>query len=176
MLNTSINAGAFRGRKINLPPQGLTRAVSAKVRGAIFNKLDVSGKKVLDLFAGGGTLGFEAISMGADTVTFVDRADRAIKVIYSNAEALGVRSNVEIIIDDAMRFKTNTKFDIVFMDPPYDEFDESMVKGVADLVQLGGILVVSCSRKTNFDVPIKYDLLDQKLYGDTKITYLRKTN
>lgn len=174
MLSTSINAGLYRGRLLNLPPQGLTRAVSAKVRGAIFNKLDVEGKEVLDLFAGGGTLGFEALSMGAQKANFVDKSERAIKVIYGNAEALGVRSQIEINKVDVMKFATNTKFDIVFMDPPYEDFDVSMVKGVANLVQLGGILVVSCSSKTGLDVPDQYELLDQKKYGDTKITYLRK--
>lgn len=174
MPSTTINAGLYRGRVLNLPPAGLTRAISQKVRASIFNKLNVEGKNVLDLFAGGGTLGFEAMSMGARSVVFVDKAQVAVKIIYSNAEALGVRTDIEIIKEDVAKLTITQKFDIVFIDPPYVDFDVSLVKSVANLVQLGGILVVSCSNKSIFDAPEQYELLDQKAYGDTKITYLRK--
>lgn len=174
MLNTSINSGVFKGRILGLPPQELTRAVSQKVRMAIFNKLEVSGKTVLDLFAGGGTLGFEALSMGADNVTFVDQAYQAVKMIDANSRSLDVRSRVRIVKSDAGRFLSKNKFDIVFMDPPYAKFDVALVKRVSNLLQLGGILVVSCSSKTTFDISSQYELLDQKNYGDTKIMYLRK--
>lgn len=177
MIATSINSGIYRGRNLNLPPQSITRAISSKVRAAIFNKLDVKGKTVLDLFAGGGTLGFESLSEGASSVVFVDSSASAAKIIRQNAVKLGVEQQIEIHKINFESFRVGgRRFEIVFMDPPYIAFDVTLVKQAADLVQLGGILVVSCSVKSKFEVPSEFELLGQKDYGDTKITYLRKTS
>ena len=159
-----------------LPPQAITRAVSSKVRASIFNKLDVGGKSVLDLFAGGGTLGLESLSHGAKEVTFVDVSVAAIKAIRQNVMSLGVADSVSIIKSDAMRYigKNPASYDIVFLDPPYKEFSNALVKSTSNLVQLDGILVISCSSKFNLEVPKELSLLDQKDYGDTKIAFLTK--
>lgn len=177
MLETKINSGKFKGRILQLPPQSITRAMSGKVRAAIFNKLEVTGKSVQDLFAGGGTLGFEALSHGAASVTFVDVSSKATREISRNATSLGVESKVKIIKNSVEKFVTESdnKFDIVLADPPYADFNTILVKRVANLVQLGGILVLSCSSKTQFAVPSQCELITQKTYGDTKISYLRKT-
>lgn len=175
MITTSINSGIYRGRILQLPPQGITRAISSKVRAAIFNKLDVNDKTILDLFAGGGTLGYEALSEGASSVVFVDSSLSATKVIKQNSVKLGVESQIEIHKTSFDTFHlVGRRFEIVFMDPPYTAFDVTLVKQAADLVQLGGILVVSCSSRSKFDAPSEFELLDQKDYGDTKVTYLRK--
>ncbi len=176
MISTKISSGLYGGRALLLPPQTITRAVSSKVRLAIFNKLEVDGKVVVDLFAGGGTLGFEALSHGAKAVIFVDISSAAIKAIRQNATSLAVLSSAEIIKDDAMRFilKNNTSYDIVFLDPPYEEFSNDLVKCASNLVQLGGILVISCSKRFNLRIPQKFKVLHQKDYGDTKIAYLQK--
>jgi 16S rRNA (guanine(966)-N(2))-methyltransferase RsmD len=145
------------------------------VRAAIFNKLDVGGKTILDLFAGGGTLGFEALSNGASFVVFVDSAISSVRVIRQNAIKLGVEQQIEIHKSSFESFRTVGRcFEIVFMDPPYIAFNVALVKQAANLVQLGGILVVSCSNKSKFETPSEFELLNQKDYGDTKITYLRK--
>lgn len=175
MITTNINSGIYKGRALLLPPQSVTRAISSKVRAAIFNKLDVGDKTILDLFAGGGTLGFEALSNGASSVVFVDLSASAVKAIRQNAIKLGVEQQTEIHKIKFESFRTvGRRFEIVFMDPPYVAFDVTLVKQAADLVQLGGILVVSCSSKSKFEAPSDFELLGQKDYGDTKITYLRK--
>lgn len=175
MIATSINSGIYKGRSLQLPPQSVTRAISSKVRAAIFNKLDVSGKTVLDLFAGGGTLGLEALSEGASSVVFVDSSASATKIIRQNAIKLGIEKQTEIHKINFESFRmVGRRFEIVFMDPPYIAFNTTLVKQAADLVQLGGILVVSCSSKSKFNAPSEFELLGQKDYGDTKITYLRK--
>ena len=176
MISAKINSGLFGGRVLILPPQTITRAVSSKVRASIFNKLEARGKSVLDLFAGGGTLGLEALSHGAREVTFVDISSLAIKAIRQNVMSLGVADSVSIIKSDAMRYigKNPASYDIVFLDPPYKEFSNALVKSTSNLVQLDGILVISCSSKFNLEVPMELSLLDQKDYGDTKIAFFKK--
>ncbi len=176
MITAKINSGLYRGQSIQLPPQSITRAVSAKVRSAIFNVVDVEGCSILDLFAGGGTLGLEALSRGASNVTFVDKSPSAIRVIRSNVKTLGLESEATVVNQSVEKFSLNSSesFDVVFLDPPYRDFSLALVKTVANLVQLGGILVVSCSIKANFEVPSEYSDVGQKTYGDTRIVYLQK--
>mgnify|MGYP003352527416 CR=1 FL=1 len=176
MLSTRINSGAQKGKILVLPPQTVTRAVTAKVRASIFNKLEVDGVRVLDLYAGGGTLGFEALSCGASSVTFVDRADKSIEVLKKNAQSLGLTSKVSIKKSDVLKYCYNVglKYDIVFLDPPYRQFNNTLVKTASNLVQLGGILVVSCSSRSNVESPEGTSQLSQKIYGDTKIVYIQK--
>ncbi len=176
MITTRINSGAYRGQSIQLPSQSITRAVSGKVRSAIFNVVDVGGCSILDLFAGGGTLGFEALSLGASNVTFVDKSLSAIRILRNNVKTLGLEREATVVSQSVEKFSlNNTKtFDVVFFDPPYRDFSVALVKAVANLVQLGGIIVISCSVKTNFEVPSEYSDAGQKAYGDTKIVYLQK--
>ena len=176
MIQAKISSGEFQSRSIELPPQGVTRAGTGKVRSAIFNSIEVTDCKVLDLFAGGGTLGFEALSLGASEATFVDHSLRVFKVLHRNAKSLGVESRTIIVKKSVRSFASHSKevYDVVFFDPPYIEFDIALVKGISNLVQLGGILVISTSSKVKYDIPNEYFQLAQKLYGDTKITYLQK--
>ena len=176
MLSTRINSGTHKGKILVLPPQTVTRAVTAKVRASIFNKLEVDGVRVLDLYAGGGTLGFEALSCGASSVTFVDRADKSIEALKKNAQSLGLTSKVSIKKSDVLKYCHNLglKYDIVFLDPPYRQFNNTLVKTASNLVQLGGILVVSCSSKSVLSPSDELELIAEKTYGDTKIAYLKK--
>ncbi len=175
-MKTSILSGEYKGQSLVLPPNSITRAVSEKVRAAIFNTLgDIKGLMVLDLYAGGGTLGFEALSQGAATVVFVDKSKKSVEVIGKNTAELGLREGVTILNQTVEKAIENPwKFDLVFFDPPYAEFDIGIVEQLADLVELGGIIVLSSSSKTEFDIPTDFELIKSKTYGDTKITYLRK--
>ena len=177
MISTKINSGKYGGRILNLPPQAVTRAVSARVRSAIFNKLDVEKRNILDLYAGGGTLGFEALSNGAEKITFVDMSDSAIKILKYNAKALDVEGNIVIKKMEAKKYMKDLglKYDIIFLDPPYKDFNNALVKSASNLLQLGGILVVSCSSRSFVEEPNDTIELDEKNYGDTKIVYLQKT-
>jgi 16S rRNA (guanine966-N2)-methyltransferase len=176
MISTKINSGKYKGRVLALPPQTITRAVSSKVRASIFNKLEVEGRIVLDIFAGGGTLGFEALSHGASEVTFVDMSDSAIKAIKQNAKSLVAEDRIHIKKLEAKKFMKDLglKYDIIFLDPPYKDFNNALVKSASYLLQLGGILVVSCSSKSFVEEPNDAIELDEKNYGDTKIVYLQK--
>ncbi len=177
MITAKINSGKYGGRILNLPPQTITRAVSARVRSSIFNKLEVNKRNILDLYAGGGTLGFEALSHGAEKVTFVDMSDSAVKVLKQNAKALDVQDQISIKKMEAKKYMKDLglKYDIIFLDPPYKDFNNALVKSASNLLQLGGILVISCSSKSFVEEPNNTIELDEKNYGDTKIVYLQKT-
>ena len=121
---TRIIAGAFGGRRLVLPADARVRPTADRVREAWMSILGdaLPGARVLDLFAGSGALGLEALSRGAASASFVDLSPAAIKAIKANAEALGVGAQVTVRRGDAMRFIEKLEpgaFDVVLADPPY---------------------------------------------------------
>lgn len=123
-----IIAGEFKSRKIDFPKTRLTRPMTDRSKETLFNILGslVNGKHVLDLYAGSGSLGLEALSRGALDVTFVDRADWATKVIGRNLDSLGLRRRAEIIEGDVLKSidrleKKGARFNLIFVDPPFEQ-------------------------------------------------------
>jgi len=122
-----IFSGKFRGRVLKSPKDAdVIRPTQGYLREAVFNicQHSVEGAEFLDLFAGTGAIGFEALSRGAKHVTFVDSSREAIKYIKENARILGVEKNVTIIYGDAFKTvaklaKRGMKYDIIYIDPPY---------------------------------------------------------
>lgn len=176
-----IIGGEYKSRIISIPKGVEIRPTQDKVRGAIFNILgDVSGKNVLELFAGSGAFGIEAISRGAKSVTFVDNNFRCAQTIRSNLESLGVNdSKYEIIRANALSIlprlaRNEEKFDIIFLDPPY-------YKGIAknclinidsyDIIAPVGLVIIERFKKDALDVELERLLfMDERRYGDTLIT------
>ena len=116
-----IVAGEYGGRRLHAPRGTRTRPTADRVREALFSMLgDVSGARVLDLYAGSGALGIEALSRGAASAVFVERDARAAATITRNLDALG--ADAEVRRQDALRFLASGAgpFDLVFCDPPYD--------------------------------------------------------
>lgn len=173
-----IIAGTFARKALYQPPVGLTRPVSEKARGAIFNMLGdiVGGAKVLDIYAGSGALGLEALSRGAKCVDFVEKHSRVAKVIEQNIDCLGINDEVQIFTRTAEQFLRHIKaeYDVILMDPPYADFDLAIVERVGNLLQYGGTMVVSTSSKVEFAAPKGLEVVRQKVYGDSMITVLRK--
>jgi len=119
-----ISAGRWRGRRLKALRGRDVRPTSDRVRESWMAALGpaLEGAAVVDLFAGSGALGFEALSRGAERVVFVERARGALRAIRDNAELLGAASEVEIVSGDAMEYVTRLKpgsFDIALADPPY---------------------------------------------------------
>jgi 16S rRNA (guanine966-N2)-methyltransferase len=119
-----IVRGNLGGRVLRAPPGADTRPTSEKVREAIFNILpDVEGMSVLDLFAGSGALGIEAVSRGAAHATFVDQGKAALTVIRSNLRDLGLDGKTTVLSGDAVthaaRHVPAAPWQLVFIDPPY---------------------------------------------------------
>ncbi len=173
-----IISGKYARRALAQPPSSLTRPVNEKVRGAIFSSLgdEVVGAKVLDIFAGSGALGLEALSRGAESVDFVEKHSRVARVIAQNVDNLGVSGGVQIFTRTAEQFLRHIKdeYDVILMDPPYADFDIAIVEQAGDLLQYQGTLIVSTSSKVEFEAPARLEVVRQKAYGDSMITVLTK--
>lgn len=170
----TIVAGLWKGKQLPALPRG-ARPVSQKTRAAIFSTLGerVSGSNILDLYGGSGGLGLEALSRGADTAVFVDKSVAALK---QNCRAIS-SPDVSVIQSDTAKFvgKDKGRYDIVFMDPPYAELELDLVEQVLNLLKSDGVLVLSCSNKAQVD-RIRFNIVQQKRYGDTQIVYLQQFN
>src|ERR687898_24978 len=117
-----VIAGEFKGRRLHTARGAGTRPTADRVREALFSMLgDVSGARVLDLYAGSGALGIEALSRGAEAAVFLERDDRALAALKWNLDAVGAEA--EVRSQDALRFMAHPEgvFDLVFCDPPYDD-------------------------------------------------------
>lgn len=179
---TRIIAGLAGGRRLAVPPRG-TRPTSDRVREAVFNALqarrDLEGARVLDLYAGSGALGLEALSRGAAHVRFVESDRRAAAVLRRNVEALGLHG-AEVTARPAaavLQGDPGLPYDVVLADPPY-ALDDGELSEVFTALAGGGwlasgaLLVVERSSKT---VPPTWPngvvALTQRRYGDTAVYY-----
>ena len=172
-----VVAGRHRGRRLEAPPGRDTRPTSDRVREALFSIVgDVEGAHVLDLFAGSGALGIEALSRGAARATFVEKDRRAAEVIRANLATLGEEGDV--VVRDALAWlraaPAGTAFGLVLIDPPYDSAARLATPLSEHLppVLAEGALIVTESDKRN---PLTLDLpLDkERSYGDTRVAIHR---
>ena len=139
----TVTGGKYRGRKITTPG-GATHPMGSRERLALFNMLTgkIDGAAVLDVFAGSGALGIEALSRGASEVIFVEKNRQATEVIKENLAELGASGKV---IKGSFKEVAGDlgKFGVVLADPPYDNFDITEVEKLALVVKKGGILALS---------------------------------
>jgi 16S rRNA (guanine966-N2)-methyltransferase len=170
-----VVAGAYGGRRLAAPDGSATRPTSDRVREALFSVLgtSVEGARVLDLFAGSGALGIEALSRGAASAVFVDRAPRAIGAVRANLAALGIDADVRRIEARAWLRTASARseaYDLVFLDPPYRraaELGREFSEGLAAVLAPGARVVTESDRRD----PLELDLpvADERRYGDTVI-------
>ncbi|RMH40622.1 MAG: 16S rRNA (guanine(966)-N(2))-methyltransferase RsmD [Deltaproteobacteria bacterium] len=177
-----IIGGWARSRRLVAPAGTTTRPTSDRVREALFNILGPPpvGAAVLDLFAGAGGLGLEALSRGAATAVFVDTSRSAVKCLRANVDALGVASAVSVVCADAIAAirrldAQGRRFHWVFADPPYatDLADRALVAlGDSALVAEGGIAVVEhAARRPTVDAAGALVRTDRREYGDTALSF-----
>ena len=171
-----IVAGTLGGRRLKAPAGRATRPTSDRVREALFSILgDLDGARVLDLFAGSGALGIEALSRGASAAVFVDTDPKALTAIKANLQALDITAKVHR--RDAIAYLNNAgeaPFDLVFLDPPYSSASE-MAGPLSE--RLPSVLsedarIVSESDKRH-PLILTLPLLDERVYGDTRIAIHR---
>jgi 16S rRNA (guanine(966)-N(2))-methyltransferase RsmD len=179
-----IIAGAFRGRRLHSPKGDKIRPTIDRVREAVFNIIaaEISDASVLDLFAGTGAMGLEALSRGAAGCVFVDQSDEAVRLIRENVALCGVQENVRIVreaIDSAVRrlVAKNELFDLIFMDPPYGKGQIEKTLGILDAVAGQDALVIAESHVKD-ESPAHLTVWSkdrERRYGDTLISiYSRK--
>ncbi|RBM19902.1 16S rRNA (guanine(966)-N(2))-methyltransferase RsmD [Prauserella sp. PE36] len=176
---TRIVAGRAGGRKLRVPPRG-TRPTSERVREALFNALDVAGEldgaRVLDLYAGSGALGLEALSRGAEQVLFVEADRRAVEVLRGNVALLGLGGSVRHgKVEAVVAEPCAEPFDVVVADPPYDLDGERLAAVLGDVVARGwvaegGLVIVERAlRDGEPRWPEGLESLRTKRYGDTAL-------
>ena len=167
-----ITAGKYKGQKIIAPDENITRPTLSKVRMSVFNTLqsiiDFEGKTFLDMFAGSGVMGLEAISRGFDSAISIEKNPKIASVIKNNFKKFEIAP--KLLIGDSIKLtqKMSEKFDVIYIDPPYFSgvYEQSLsaVKNIAaDIIILEHVTDVDFS---------EYKLIKQKKYGDKFITFL----
>jgi len=180
-----IIGGKSKGRAIHLPGGCHIRPTTDRVKEALFNILGpLEGRFFLDIFAGCGNVGLEALSRGARGSVFVEKDLRLIEAIRENLRLLGFEGRAEVIAADAEKGvrrlrKRGERFDILFADPPYEEgFLSEIIKCLegAELLTENGIIILQHSQRE----PLKQSftqalaVTDQRRYGDTLLSFLIK--
>jgi 16S rRNA (guanine966-N2)-methyltransferase len=175
-----VIAGSLGGRRL-VAPRGLaTRPTTDRVREALFSVIgDVSGAAVLDLFAGTGALGVEALSRGAARAVFVESARPALAALRANLAALGLEARGAVVAVPVARALDAVAragpYDLVFADPPYDVADEALAALVAlasrdDCLAPGVLVALEHASRRPLDVVAPFSLRETRRYGDTAIS------
>jgi 16S rRNA (guanine966-N2)-methyltransferase len=171
-----IVAGSRKGHRIAAPKGVVTRPTGDRVREAAFSLIGpIEGASVLDLFAGSGAMGLEALSRGAARCVFVEDDRAACRVIQANLEKLGLtgavvvnRDAVSALRDERARSR---RYDLVLADPPYDEWgDHEAALGafLSDVLEPDALVVVETSSRVQPELPL--DLVTSRRYGSARIT------
>jgi 16S rRNA (guanine966-N2)-methyltransferase len=167
-----VIGGTCRGRLLRAPPGQATRPTSDRVREAIFDVLgslvDLEGMSVVDLFAGSGAMGIEAISRGASSAVFVEEAAPALGAIRDNLASLDIEDRARVVREDALLFLERPhQFDLALCDPPYEFEAWDSVLG-----RLHATLAVLESHRP-VEVPVGWEVVRNKRYGGTLVTVVR---
>jgi len=187
-----IIAGAKRGMKLLSPKAQVSRPITDRVKESLFSilfKYDLpSGKMVADLFCGVGSLGLEALSRGAKSVTFVEQDPKVSAVLKKNIEKAGFVKESKVIRADAFKVGAPVEeqnYDLIFVDPPYactedvgqDSPLSRLLKVLAGQVSPGGIVVVRANRRTELlDRYGRLQIIERRRWGTMAVTILQKTS
>lgn len=179
-----IVAGEFRSRRIEAPSGMDTRPTLDKVREAVFSSLGgyFEGGNMLDLYAGSGANGLEALSRGMDKAVFVDKDRRAVNAIRKNIEALGVKERTRILSCPdtkalAALKEEGMKFSLIYMDPPYAKQKNAEILSLIsdyDLIEENGTVIIESIKDDEFHEEydhLRYD--KDRIYGISRITWYR---
>jgi 16S rRNA (guanine966-N2)-methyltransferase len=186
-----VVGGQWRGRPLTAPAGRATRPTSDKVREAVFDVLGallpggVGGRAAIDLFAGSGALGIEALSRGAASCTFVEHDARALRALRANLARVGLETagrapgaRARVVATDVRRALTAdarsaARYTLVFADPPYDRYaavEPVLASSLAPLLDRGAAVVIETAAGTAVDLP--WAVARVKRYGDTQVTFL----
>ena len=181
-----IISGSFKGKKILLPKDKLTRPLKDLTKESIFNILkhskllnvELESSNILDLFSGVGSFGLECLSRGAKNVTFMESYTDVLSVLKKNINNLNQQNQTKVIEKDIFTENTlkllNDKFDIIFMDPPYKEKKLSfLLNSIAkfELLNTRGIIIIHRHKKEEDDLSKEFNLILEKNYGISKIIF-----
>jgi len=169
-----VITGKARGRKLATPANNDIRPTTDNVKESIFNiiQFDIEGRRVLDLFAGTGQLGIECLSRGAESAVFIDQSRESVKLVKDNLKTCGLEGTV--LQMDAVSFLNGCgKFDLIFIDPPYDSpLYEKVLETVnlVDILSDGGIIICEASRDRQLpELQEPYRKVREYVYGKVKL-------
>lgn len=178
-MNVRIISGRFGGRKIEAPDNSRTHPMSERIRNALFNSIgdEITGSSVLDVFAGTGAVGLEALSRGARHATFVEKDRIAQKILAKNVTTLGAEDQVTIIRTTASNWietGSNAQYDIIFADPPYHDPQFSTVTKLFGLLKPGGLMILSHPGRGEVPTKTGVVVVDNRSYGNAFLTFYRR--
>jgi 16S rRNA (guanine(966)-N(2))-methyltransferase RsmD len=180
-----IIGGNAKGRRLFVPRGGSVRPTAARVKESLFNILphDFTGLRVLDLFAGSGSLSIESLSRGAAETVLVEASARSATAIRENLRRFGLKMRAQVWVAPVSRTlrslaKRGERFDLIFLDPPYDK---GLVSPSLELIAQGNLLnsagTVVAEHSAREELQPRYDSLvlnDQRHYGDTRLSFFRR--
>lgn len=173
-----VIGGSLGGRQFASPPGRRAHPMSDRIRGALFNALgDLSGLTVLDGFGGSGALSFEAISRGADSVLICEKEPRVATTIAKNIAALGLEGQIKLFTGNVYSWMNHhpDQFDVVLVDPPYQDFAGQKLPKLLSAVKSGGIMAVS--HPSDASLPeLDAKQLKAKRYANAALAFYRKTD
>jgi 16S rRNA (guanine966-N2)-methyltransferase len=186
-----IVGGSFRGKKLALPTDKRIRPTSDRTREALFNILGHDshfhrpegglpmGARVLDVFAGTGALGFEALSRGAFHVTFFDNHPDSLSLLRQNSQAFGAMRQIDILSRDGTApGQTTAPYDLVLMDPPYNlglaPLSLTALRNGSWLTETATV-VIELAAKEPFDCPEGFEVIKERKYGAARLIFLERT-
>lgn len=178
-----IISGKYKGRKLEGFDISGTRPTMERVKESLFAMIQnqIAESIVLDLFSGSGNLGIEALSQGASQAYFVDKNKKAYQTISKNLAMIGLENNTVLNLDyqAALKFydKENIKFDLIFLDPPYQtEYIKTSLKLIDDyqLLKENGKVIAESSDIDKIVFPKTFEIVKQKKYGDKWVAILRR--
>jgi 16S rRNA (guanine966-N2)-methyltransferase len=174
-----LTAGQFKGRKIQVPPN--VQPTLSKVRESVFNILlqyDLADNKFLNMFSGSAIMGLEAISRGYKT-TELEINPKVAQIIKSNYKNLGLTPN--LIICDSLKYQTEEKYDIIYVDPPWDMDYKPIILKANSILSNDGVIILEYDKTKNIDIQdilnelnIDINLVKSKKYGRCLLSILRK--
>jgi len=168
-----IIAGKFKNLRLDYPKK--IRPTSQKVREAVFDILgDIEGYSVLDLYAGSGAYGIESLSRGAGSAAFVDLSKGSVASVRANLAR--AKSFAKVYKIDAIIFlkRNKLKFDLIFLDPPYEDQSLELIDMTSSAIKPGGTLVAEAPKKMDLTDTGSMKLVDRRVYGDTLVGFYRK--
>ena len=179
-----VIAGTAKGKTLKMVPGEGTRPITDRVKEALFNILvhDVPGSRFLDLFAGTGAVGIEALSRGAAQATFVEKAAQAARVVRENLRLVGLSDRAVVLQQDAFKFipQSQEQFDIIYIAPPqYQQLWSRALLALDEhpLLSSEGVIVVQIFPKEFQPLTLQcYQLDDQRRYGSTLLCFYQRIN
>ncbi len=176
-MSLRIISGTYGGRIIATSASYKTHPMGDRIRGSLFNMLgDMTSMRVLDAFAGSGSLGLEALSRGAQEAVFVERDRQAQKVIQENIKTLGVDRQAKLIQASVSAWSDTSeheKFDLIFADPPYNDLQLSTVKKLKNHMQPKGLMILSYPGRESAPTVNGVVVVDKRSYGDAALAFYR---